>query len=114
MYKWYNELPLAQLKSVCNPRANRIFDRPNPFCTESENSKTNTASVSNRSDYAQEALKLQDLNSQDFRTLKDKLSCCGDLTCQTWSCKTFLSRFNFEHCYSNEIAVLRKKFDMNY
>ena len=65
-------------------------------------------------DDGQEALKLQDLNSEDFKTMKDKLKCCGNLNCQTWSCTTFWSRYNFEHCHSNELASLRKKFGMYF
>lgn len=109
VWRWYNELPLAQLKQICNPRSNSIFGRlvlPG-FASEASNNV-------NFCDYLQEALKLQDLNGEDFKTLKDKLDCCGNLNCQTSSCKTFWSRYNFEHCHSNELASLRKKFDMSF
>lgn len=105
VWKWYNELPLAQLKQICNPKTNSIFGRLNYSSIESETSNT----MSNFSDYSQEALKLQELNHEDFKTMTDKVGCCGNLNCLNWSCKVFWARHNFEHRHSYELTALRKK-----
>ena len=66
------------------------------------------------SDKLQACLKLQDLNIQDKKTKNEKILCCGNLACQTTSCKKFWNRFNFEHRYTKELISLRKQFVLDF
>lgn len=65
-------------------------------------------------DLLQASLKLQDFNLQDKNTKNEKELCCAYLECQTFSCKTFWDRFNFEHRCSKELTSLRKEFDLEF
>lgn len=65
-------------------------------------------------DHLQKALKLQDLKNQDINTKESKMECCGNLDCINWSCSISWNRFNFDHCYSVELAKLGREFNLNF
>lgn len=109
VWKWYNELPLAQLKNVCNPTRDNVFSRSFFLNDSSHLNEENDFS-----ELLQDALKLQDLNSQDINTGKNKIGCCGSLECHNWSCDSFWNRFNFDHCQSKELTKFRRKFDLTF
>lgn len=108
VWKWYNELPLAQLRNVCNPMKGNIFSRS--FCF---NEASNLPAGNNFSEFLQEGLKLQDLNNQDIITKKRKINCCGNISCLNWNCTVFWNRFNFDHCLSSELTKLRREFELD-
>lgn len=108
VWKWYNELPIAQLKNVCNPIKGNILG---PFSCL--NDSIDDEKRKSFSDILQNALKLQDLNNQDIVTKRSKIICCGSINCLNWNCDVFWNRFNFDHCLSTELTRLRKKLDLD-
>ena len=108
VWKWYNELPIAQLKQVYNPKSSILLSLPviqNSFELL-------------KSDYAnnikQDGIKLQDLIIQDHVTKNGKKQCCSDQNCLNWGCQAFCDRFNFEHQNSKEFHNLKIRFNMDF
>lgn len=108
VWKWYNELPLTQLKHLCNPGISSIFCRFNveEFSDAGENGLI--------CDYKQNALKLQALIKIDHETKIGKSQCCRNHNCLTPSCEAFLDRFNFEHLHGKELANLKMQFKIEF
>jgi hypothetical protein len=107
VWKWYNELPIAQLKNICYPLRGNIF-RPSSYLIYSLEEDIDF------SDLLQNALKLQDLNNQDVITKNSKIICCGNTDCLNWNCDVFWNRFNFDHCLLPELSRLRKRLDLDF
>ena len=108
VWRWYNELPLAQIKNAFNLSNDSIFSR-----TFFLNEVPNTEDNHNVADTFQDGLKLQNLNNQDLGTRVGKYLCCGNQNCSNWSCDAFWDRFNFEHRSAKELAALKQNFELN-